>query len=208
MQTLTTLLDTLRPLEAPSADEPLILQEHAAGRLLVASPLLMDATFSRTLLLLANHDLEGSMGFIINRPTELLVENVLEGFPRGGIPIYEGGPVGQDTLHYLHTLADLPDSQHLGAGVYWGGDFEELQTRVLEGKATAKQVRFFMGYSGWEGGQLDHEVTEDESWLVTDYRQLDIFTKRNPDVQYVSILRRMGGPYKLLATLPPHPMWN
>ena len=121
------------------------------GNLLIAEPAIIgDVSFNRSVVLLANHTEEGSVGFILNKPltftlNELIPEIEIE------MQIYNGGPVEQDNLYFLHKVPHLiPDSIEISSGIYWGGDFDTVVDLITSKKITAEEIRFFLGYSAKE----------------------------------------------------------
>ena len=138
------------------------------GSLLVSAPFLKDYHFARSVVLVVEHNDEGSMGIVMNKNFSNLMtlnELVPELASIPPIPLYKGGPVGRDTLFYLHTFSYLKDALPLGNGLYVNGDFEQMKRYILAGGETQGMVRFFMGYAGWQRGQLTQEI-EANTWMV------------------------------------------
>ena len=99
------------------------LQLAHAGSLLISEPFLADSCFKRSVVLLSEHDKHGTLGFILNKPTDLKLNEAVEDFPEFNVPLYFGGPVDTETLFYIHTLGNkLEGSREIAAGVFWGGD--------------------------------------------------------------------------------------
>lgn len=138
------------------------------GSILIASPLLYDYHFARSVVLMITHNSEGSMGIVMNKDFRYhislnqLVPN-LETAPL--IPVYKGGPVDRSTIFFLHTLPDLEGSFPLGNGLFLNGDFERVQQYILAGNPIEGHIRFFAGYAGWNNTQLQKEINED-SWII------------------------------------------
>lgn len=140
----------------------------ASGRLLVAEPFLREEHFNHAVISLVDYEPgEKSMGIVLNKPTGVTLGQAVEGIDdEVDIPIYCGGPVGNDRLFYLHSLpGEFPDSRPLTADLYIGGDFERVKAYVNMGLPTDGRIRFFVGYSGWDAGQLDREVHQ-HVWAV------------------------------------------
>lgn len=178
------------------------------GALLLSDPFLPDENFKRTVVLLCEHNNEeGSFGFVVNRPMGVKVYEAVEGFPVFDAPLYMGGPVEHNTLHYLHTLGDrLPESIQVVEGLWWGGNYEILQILVESQQITPADIRLFVGYSGWSAGQLADELTE-KSWIVTQGSADHIF-RQEPDALWKETLRAMGGQYQIMANFPESPLLN
>ncbi|OGX86969.1 YqgE/AlgH family protein [Hymenobacter glacialis] len=182
------------------------------GTLLISRPFLGDPNFERSVVLLCRDEPEdGTFGLVLNRLTSLTLGDVLELPPETGttvtsLPLYVGGPVEPDTLHYLHRRADLPGAAHLGQDVYWGGDFILLLGLIGTGDVAADEVRLFAGYSGWGVGQLAGEM-EGQSWIRHPASAGKVFTLAS-DAFWRDILREKGGRYKVLANYPIDPRLN
>ncbi len=173
----------------------------APGLLLVSAPTLLDPNFNRTVVLLCEHDESGTFGLVVNRPLDLHLEDVLDGFGYPSPPLRYGGPVQPETLHYLHRRPDLlPESQLLRDGIYWGGDFDLLRAHFGTGLLTGTDVRFFLGYAGWSAGQLGTELREPD-WVLTPAIGADLFATE-PDALWHTIMRRLGPPHAYLVHYP------
>jgi len=136
------------------------------GRLLISEPYLPDPNFQRTVILLCEHNEEGSFGFVINRPSNLKLSDVVEIDGSFQANVYVGGPVQQDTLHFLHLAGDtLEGAAEIIDGLHWGGNFEQLSIMIASNSIETDDLRFYIGYSGWGSGQLDKEI-EENSWIV------------------------------------------
>ena len=177
------------------------------GRLLLASPALLDPNFHRTVILVAEHTDEGAMGLVLNRPAETTVgEAVPDLAPVAGAdePVHVGGPVAASSVV---VLAEFDD--HALAGVLLEGDlgFVGNPTEDLDALAAGvRRARVFAGHAGWGPGQLDAEL-EEESWIVEPPLPDEIFTAQ-PEALWADVLRRKGREYALLATMPPDPSMN
>jgi putative transcriptional regulator len=179
----------------------------APGVLLVAEPALLDPNFRRTVVLLCDHNDEGSFGLILNRPTELHLDEVLAESIALDAPLYFGGPVQTDTLHYLHAYADeVEEAVAVLDGVGWGGPFEEIIEQVQRGALDAGGFRFYVGYSGWGAGQLAEEVDEG-GWIVLPGSDAAVFGD-DPTALWRGVMRSLGGEYALLSTYPDDPRMN
>src|SRR5919107_2126984 len=126
------------------------MTEPAAGVLLIADPFLKDPNFMRTVVLLTEHQAEGTVGFVLNRQYENTLDELIpeiEGFP---VPVYYGGPVQMNTIHFLHTRPEVvPGGVEIMPGVFWGGNFDTVMELLKLGAIAPTDIRFFIGYSGW-----------------------------------------------------------
>lgn len=178
-----------------------------AGKLLISEPFMFDENFKRSVILLTEHTEEGSVGFILNRPTEYKVIDVLGDFPNPNIDLYFGGPVGKESLFFIHSLGDkIEGSQEILPGVFWGGDFERVKELLINGEAQEEDVRFFIGYSGWAEGQLEFEL-EERSWIMAKMAG-ELVMKSKDKSFWKSTLAGMGDKYKILASFPEDPSKN
>ena len=117
----------------------------SAGKILIADPFLRDPNFQRSVIFLCDHKDEGSFGFVLNKPHDQMLGELLEGFDSSTFPVYYGGPVQLDTLHFLHQCPHLiPGGIEVTDGIYWGGEFEAVLDMLKSGQLTNKNIRFFL----------------------------------------------------------------
>ena len=122
----------------------------SSGKLLIADPFLRDPNFMRSVVFICEHKREGSFGFVLNRRYEQLLGELIAGIETSVFPVYYGGPVQVDTIHYLHQRPDLiPGGVTVIDGVVWGGDFKIILELLKANELTEQDIRFFIGYSGW-----------------------------------------------------------
>lgn len=178
----------------------------AAGKLLIAEPFLTDPGFSRTVVLLCEHGEEGSIGFVINRPSVNSIGDLLPELDHTSLKIFEGGPVQNDTLHMIHMMPQLMGGMEIMPGVFWGGSYSDLTRTLDEHTLEANRLRLFIGYSGWEKGQLEEELKEG-AWLVANSYNDLIFDTDSTHVWRDSI-RSLGSAFAYLANMPLHPQLN
>lgn len=185
----------------------LIHLEPKVGRILVSEPFLMDSYFKRSVILLGEHGEEGTVGFILNKPTDLGLNDALEDFPPFEVPLYFGGPVQTDTIHFLHTIgAKLEGSKEILPGIWWGGSLEMLKLMIDTHQVGKDDIRFFAGYSGWEPNQLNDELRS-KTWLVSNCQKVFDFSD-HPEDLWGEVLRSMGSSYAVLANFPEDPSLN
>ncbi len=178
-----------------------------ANALLIAEPFLWDDTFKRAVILIADHHSEGTHGFILNRPLGVKLNDVLGNtFPEIDATVYLGGPVETDTLHYLHNVGDLIANAHkIADGIWWGGDFEELKFLIAQKMITPNNVRFYIGYTGWEKGQLADEIA-DKTWILADGHTNFVFN--NYPSLWQKTLSTIDETHSIIGTMPDYPFWN
>ncbi|RAU83209.1 YqgE/AlgH family protein [Pontibacter arcticus] len=179
-----------------------------AGSILISEPYLGDPNFERTVVLLCSHEeTAGTFGLVLNRMSNLLLSDVVDVYDNAfdaGLGI--GGPMQYNTLHYIHRLKDLPEAVELSDDLYWGGDFEMLRTKIGAGLINTDDIKFFLGYSGWTPGQLQEEIDKNV-WIVNNNAANKLFNLET-DTLWRSILRQMGGKYKVLSNYPEDPRLN
>jgi putative transcriptional regulator len=178
------------------------------GQLLLSEPFMLDENFRRTVVLVCEHNnLNGTVGLIINKPINLRLNDVVEDFPPFKAKIYLGGPVGTDTLQFLHGLGDeIEGSVKISDHLYWGGNFEQLKMLFKAGKISQNDVRFYLGYSGWSFGQLDQEL-QDNSWIITSATYQLIFQVPVESL-WKEAMKNMGGIYDTMSKYPENPILN
>ncbi|EGJ71118.1 UPF0301 protein yqgE [Bacteroides coprosuis DSM 18011] len=177
------------------------------GKLLIAEPFLTDYPFSRSVVLLVNHSLESSMGIILNVPMHQSLNDIitdLKGLEN--IPLYRGGPLGEDILFFIHSHSHIPAALPITNKLYLNGDFDIVKELLLEGKVEPNDFRFFLGYSGWGPEQLQNEL-KTNTWLVTE-EPAEYIINQSAKLLWKNILHNMGYKYKLWARYPLVPSQN
>ncbi|NJO89131.1 MAG: YqgE/AlgH family protein [Chloroflexia bacterium] len=176
------------------------------GSILISEPFSRDAYFKRSIVLLTLNDEEGSVGFILNKEVEMSMQDLFGEDIDMDVSVSIGGPVSIDRVDYIHTLGDkIPESKHVVGDIYWGGNFEVMISLLKAGIVSENQIRFFLGYSGWNKGQLENEIDHDY-WLVADG---DPHTIMLSDKDYwKNTLKKMGKRYSVWLNLPEDPQFN
>jgi putative transcriptional regulator len=179
-----------------------------SGQFLLSEPFMLDENFRRTVVLVCEHNGEnGTVGLIVNKSINLRLNDIVEDFPPYKGKLFMGGPVGTDTLQFLHTVGEeIENSVKLTDGLYWGGNFEQMKLLLSTGKISQKEVRFYLGYSGWGVGQLDQEL-KDNSWIITPATAKDIFQTKH-EILWKEVMKNMGGVYDTMAGYPENPILN
>lgn len=178
-----------------------------SGTILLAEPFMMDRNFKRTAVLLVDHGQEGSVGFIMNREVEMRVDELVEDFPEFAGNLYYGGPVSTDTIHYLHAKGDLLEgSDEVSPGVYWGGNYEQLKFLIRQELIKPRDIRFFVGYSGWSKNQLNEELSAG-SWVTAPMFANYLF-KSPPDQLWSQVMDNKGNSFSIIAEMDDEPSYN
>jgi putative transcriptional regulator len=186
----------------------MILTKPTKGDLLVAEPSIIgDLSFNRSIVLLTDHTTEGSIGFILNKPLDFTISDLIPEI-EAPFKVYNGGPVEQDNLYFIHKVPDLiPNSIEISLGIFWGGDFSEVSKLIVENKINEKDIKFFLGYSGWEINQLEDEL-KSNSWVVTK----NIYKKSIIEKDYESFWKEkmleLGSNYSIWSNAPENPSYN
>jgi putative transcriptional regulator len=187
--------------------EPDVQLEPKKGRVLISEPFLMDNYFKRSIVLLTEHNDEGTIGFVLNKPVGIPINEVIDNFPAIDTDVALGGPVNTSSLHYIHTLGDIiPNSVPVLGNICWGGDFEVVERLIASGNLNNSQIRFFLGYSGWSPNQLNDELNEN-AWVVSEISPEEIMTPMNKHI-WKKTLRRMGSKYEMWSNFPENPEMN
>ncbi len=188
-----------------SSDE---LIEPQRGDLLISEPYLPDPNFERTVILICEHDENGTIGFVLNKTAAVGLADVMEDLSESDSKLYVGGPVQQDTLHFIHRSDQLIEkSQEIIKDIHWGGDYDKLASLANTRQLQEDQIRFFIGYSGWSEGQLLGELKE-KSWIVFKDVTSDLIFKTPPQNLWKHVLNQMGGKFKLISNYPIDPRLN
>lgn len=180
----------------------------AQGALLISEPFMLDPNFERSVLMLCEHNEEGTVGLILNQASSLVLSDVMDEIENPNFPLYIGGPVESNALFFLHKIYDkLESGTPIIDDVYWGGNFEKLIVLINEGLVHAEEVKFFLGYSGWAPEQLDKEI-QNNSWAVCrDYNTHISFMADGEDL-WKNALIAMGPKYAHVANFPKSPNLN
>lgn len=177
------------------------------GRVLIAEPSILDnPSFNRSVILLTEHNEKNTVGFILNKPLDYSLKDLIP-TSNCDFQIFQGGPVEQDSLYFIHKLPELiPKSIEIGEGMYWGGNFETLSELLEKNRIPKEKIRFFLGYSGWGAQQLEEEL-KTNSWFCVENDFANIF-RANSSSFWKKYLLKIGGKYKLWANAPSDPNLN
>ena len=190
--------------QPPDVDEA---PESRRGRLLVASPSLVDPNFRRCVVLMLEHSPEGALGLVLNRPTPLVAREALPGHLADAMPagerVHQGGPVQPEAVI---VLADFEDTTLAAAVAFAEVGIVDPEADAARLDGGVRAIRAFGGYAGWGGGQLEQEVAE-EAWIDAEPDAADVFTDDH-DGLWSRVLERKGGTWRLVARMPEDPSLN
>lgn len=184
------------------------LIEPERGDLLISEPYLPDPNFERTVILLCEHDENGSFGFVLNKPSQSRLSELVEEVSSFDVDVFVGGPVQQNTLHFLHkSPAKLNGDKEIVNGIFWGIDFENLMSSINMKTVSSDDLKFFIGYSGWSEGQLMEEL-QAKSWIVYKKATPELVFEMSPEELWREALKNMGGKYRVISNYPTDPRLN
>jgi len=177
------------------------------GKILIAEPaILNDISFSRSVILLSEHNNEGSIGFVLNKPTDYTLSDLIPDVNCKS-RIYNGGPVSMDNLYFIHSVPDLiPNSLAIDKNLFWAGDFEVVKDLLNSCTINNHQIRFFLGYTGWSANQLDNEM-KTKSWLIKNNEYSNILSVTTKSFWRDELIKS-GGEYQIWANSPEDPNMN
>ncbi len=178
------------------------------GKLLIAEPALTgDVSFNRSVVLLAEHNDEGAVGFILNKPLQYDICDLVAEI-KVPLKVFNGGPVEQDNLYFIHKVPHLiADSIEISDGIYWGGDFDKIVELINCNTITENDIRFFLGYSGWASLQLDQELTS-KSWVVVRNEYQSDIIQKSTTAFWKEKMIELGGDYLIWSNSPENPILN
>ena len=181
--------------------------QPSRGKVLISEPFLCDDMFSRSVILLVDHTSEGSMGLVMNKQLPVFINEVINEFKYlDDIPLYKGGPIGMDTLFYLHRFDDIPGALKVSKDLFLNGDFTAIKKRVFQEEDIQSKIRFFVGYSGWEESQLAQEI-EENTWIIGKGESSNLFTS-DAESMWKETMSKQGSKYETWSRFPLIPIMN
>ena len=178
------------------------------GTLLISKPFITNnEQIKRSTILIVEHN-EGisSVGFILNKETDLPVFECLDDFPFIENNLFFGGANQTDLIHFLHKSPDIVDSIEISPGIYWGGSVDQMKIYIESGKIEEKDIRFFAGYTIWENNQLKEELLENK-WILSNGKKNLIFNDE-PEKTWGQALEDIGSNLAVFANFPEEPSLN
>ncbi|MBL7818088.1 MAG: YqgE/AlgH family protein [Saprospiraceae bacterium] len=175
--------------------------EVKTGKIIIAEPFMLDPHFRRSVVLITEHREDGDVGFILNKMLDVRLNDVMSGFTDFNAPLFYGGPVATNSIQFIHNVGNLLESSmRISNGVYWGGNWDNLRFLVESKLIEPKNIRFFVGYSGWDEGQLMSEMSE-SAWIVGDMHANYLFNAQ-PHTLWRTVLQHKGDAFSIIADMP------
>jgi putative transcriptional regulator len=177
------------------------------GDVLISEPFMNDFYFRRSVILLIDHNEEGSLGVIINKRLTIPFNEIVQGFPEFNADVYLGGPVETDRIFFIHTVGEMiPDSHLISNGLYWSGNISVLKSMIKMDLIKPHEVRFYVGYAGWDGGQLRNELKAN-TWVVGRFTAKQLL-RTMPGKMWSDFVKQIGKRYALWDKFPVNPSDN
>ena len=183
------------------------LNQLEKGNLLIARPTILgDFTFNRSVILLADHSEDGSVGFIINKSLDFNLSDIFPDIIHRNFHIFNGGPVEQDKLFFIHSIPKkIPGSIKIVRDIYWGGDFDTVKELLKKDEIAENEIKFFLGYAGWQVHQLEDELNS-ASWAMLKNKKKEIFEDNTG--LWKQKMKELGGEYLIWSNAPENPSYN
>ncbi len=185
-------------------------KEPYSGALLISEPFMKETYFSHSVICLIEYSKEDqAMGIVMNKSTGYVLQDLLSNIKRkDDIPVYCGGPLSCDRLYFIHSLGDIiPGSRHICDGIYIGGEFRHLINYVNSGYPVEGVVRFYLGYSGWDIGQLKDEI-KNNVWAVGSISDTETLLTGSDDTYWHNHVKMLGKKYRCWRYYPQNPSVN
>lgn len=182
------------PLEIPRQPLPEV------GDILVAEPFMRDENLRRTVIYICEVSEDGAYGMVLNHPLPVPMKTLIEDFPESDFFAHYGGPVDDEKLFYIHNLDFLDNAEEITKNLFFGGSFADVKTKIIAGDIDNNNIRFFVGYTGWDKGQLQREIRE-KSWIVWKTHTRTILDSTDSELWSTS-MKEMGGIYAEMEKYP------
>lgn len=176
------------------------------GNLLISEPTNSSDTFFKSIILIVEHKANETIGLVLNEPTELYLNKILEDFPIENMPIFNGGPVEKNLIQFIHNIEKVPKSKEIVKGLYWGGDLDYIYNLIRIGSSDKENIKFFSGYSGWERNQLYEEIKYN-SWVMKN-PDINICMQQSDHNLWNKIVKFNKSEYYIWSNMPKDPNMN
>jgi len=183
--------------------------EPKVGRVLISEPFSGEKFFEKSVIFIVEQSEKGTVGFILNKKIKFDVDfnGLMKFFGSFPTNLSFGGPVSVNCVFSLHSFGPeiVPDCKKITDGVYYGGSYKTILSKIDSGEISERDVRFFLGYAGWSPKQLDEEINK-KFWVVGNLDPKLIFNAKT-DI-WSEAVGSLGGHYKMWQNLPSNPIWN
>mgnify|MGYP001187001431 CR=1 FL=1 len=172
--------------------------EVKTGSILISEPFMEDKRFEKTIILIVEHNYNGTVGFILNKHTTLKLCDLSPDFSSLRMNVNKGGPVEKNSLFFIHKYPDLiHNSIQIKDGLFWGGDVNDVISGINKQEIKIKNITFFIGCTGWKKNQLIEEI-EDGDWIVHNMNLKDLDTTLN----WSDLLIKINKEYEIWTKAP------
>lgn len=178
------------------------------GNVLIGKPnILGDVIFNRAIIVIADCNNEGVVGFIINKPIDDKLNDLIPEIEKD-FNVFDGGPVEKDKLYFIHNVPEiLTGGLKIADGLYWGGDYKLVVDLINNGDINSSQIKFFLGYSGWGEMQLEDEI-KNEVWLKQSHFNTSEIISCDKASYWNEKIKSIGGEFLIWSNAPDNPNYN
>lgn len=178
-----------------------------AGSVLISEPMLEDYYFKRAVVLILDYNDQGAMGIVLNKPIFIDINDVIPDLSSKPFSLYSGGPVSIERIFFLHNLkSEISGSDEIITGVYWSGNEKDIQAYLANPNFDENKIRAFLGYSGWNAGQLEQEIKEGR-WVVAEISASIIFDE-DYSKMWENSVKTLGEAFHKWINFPKNPQMN
>lgn len=177
------------------------------GSLLLSEPFQAEQIFNRSVIILCEYNEEGSFGVVLNKPSPYKVKDIIKEMSEVDFPVYIGGPVDVERIFFIHDQGDIiPNSIKINEKYYWGGNLDVIKNMITNKQLSSENIRFFIGYSGWDAEQLKEELTYN-SWVVLN-KEIDNMLSFSAESLWEKCVNKLGKDYSFWTKMPEDPILN
>ena len=179
-----------------------------SGSILLSEPFSNDEHFARSMVLICSKNDDGCFGFVLNKYIKNKPNELIKDLPPVNSKISIGGPVDISNLFYVHSFGkEIPESIHIESGLYVGGDLNMIKRKLIEQPNQTNEIRFFVGYSGWNPGQLEEEI-KNKFWIVINNIKKEEILNTNTNNLWSKNMEKLGGKFQIMSKFPQNPSDN
>lgn len=183
-------------------------EEPSAGGYLLSDPFMGDPYFERSVVFLCQHDQEGTFGMVLNNPLGIQLNDVIDQPFIGDFPLFIGGPVSRNQLFFIHDQGEnIEGSLLISDNIAFSGDFDSLVEYRNSNQKQKMKLKFFVGYSGWDEGQLKREIQE-HSWIAVSNIPSPYTFSMQTEKLWTACMELQGPKFKIISRFPKNPNEN